>query len=39
MNRRDLKNFRDINDLWNDEFEEEFGLFYMEDMAEDIKNK
>jgi len=39
MNRRDLRNLRSINELWGNESEEELGFCYMEDMAEDIKNK
>ena len=38
MNRRDLNNFTSIDELWEQELEE-FGLFYQDDMAEDIKNK
>lgn len=39
MNRRDLRNLRSINELWDNEPEEEFEFCYLEDMAEDIKNK
>lgn len=38
MNRRDRDNFESIDELWEQELEE-FGLFYQDDMAEDIKNK
>lgn len=38
MNRRDLDKFESIDELWEQELEE-FGLFYQDDMAEDIKNK
>jgi len=38
MNRRDLDKFESIDELWEHELEE-FGLFYQDDMAEDIKNK
>ena len=38
MNRRDLEKFESIDKLWEQELEE-FGLFYQDDMAEDIKNK
>jgi hypothetical protein len=39
MNRRDLKNFRDINELWDEEMEEELGFIYSDDAIEDFKNK
>ena len=38
MNRRDIDKFDSIDELWEQELEE-FGLFYQDDMAEDIKNK
>ena len=39
MNRRDIKNFTKIDKLLDKDSEEELGLDYMEDMAEDLKNK
>ena len=39
MNRRDLKNFTKIDKLLDKDSEEEFCLDYMEDMADDLKNK
>ena len=39
MNQRDLNNFRSIDELWDRKLEEELGLFYPDDKAEDIKNK
>ena len=39
MNRRDLKNFRDMNELWDEEMEEELGYLYSNDIMEDFKDK
>jgi len=38
VNRPDIDKFESIDELWEQELEE-FGLFYQDDMAEDIKNK
>jgi len=39
MNQRDLKNYRNWDDIWEEEFEKEFGYTYMDDKGENIKNK
>ena len=39
MNQRDLKNFRNWDEIWDKEFEDEFGYTYMDDQVEDLKNK
>ncbi len=39
MNQRDLKNFRNVNEMLDRELEEELGLVYSDDMSEDLKNK
>ena len=39
MNQRDLKNFWSINELLEKRSEKEPRFVYLDDMAEDIKNK
>ncbi len=39
MNQRDMKNFWNIGSVLDKEQEEGLNLCYLEDMAEDIKNK
>ncbi len=39
MNQRDMKNFLNIRSVLNKKQEEDLDMCYMEDMAEDIKNK
>jgi hypothetical protein len=39
MNRRDLEKLRNIDELWNKKLEEELGLSYTDDKAEEIKDK
>lgn len=39
MNQRDMKNFWSISSVLDEEPEKGLNLCYMEDMAEDIKNK
>lgn len=39
MNRRDLKNFWSLTELLEEDSEERLMFVYMDDMAEDIKNK
>ena len=39
MNQRDLKNYRNWDEIWKKEFDGEFGYSYMDDQVEDLKNK
>jgi len=39
MNQRDLKNFRNWDEIWKREFDREFDYSYMDDQVEDLKNK
>ncbi len=38
MNRRNLKDFEDINKILDRKFEDELGLFYAEDTKESFKD-
>lgn len=40
MSRRSFETLRRVNEIWEEEFEDEdFGLIYADDMAEDLKDK
>jgi hypothetical protein len=39
MNRRDLKNFSNIEELWNEEMQEELSYIYSSDVMENFKDK
>ena len=39
MSRRNTRNFRDFNELWDEKFEEELGYLYPNDVMEEFKDK
>jgi len=39
MNRRDLERFRNAEELWDRELEEEFGYVYTNDVMEEFRDK
>ena len=39
MNKKDLKNYRKMEEIWDEEFEEKFEFFNPNDIMEDFKNK
>ena len=39
MNRRGLDKFRNVEELWDRELEEEFGYVYTTDAMEDFRDK
>ena len=39
MNIRDLEKFRNVEELWDGELEEEFGYVYTTDVMEDFRDK
>ena len=39
MSRRDLKNLKKMEDIWDEEFEEKFEFFNPNDVMEEFQNK
>ena len=39
MNRRGLEKFRNVDELWDRELEEEFGYVYTTDVMEEFRDK
>jgi len=39
MSRRDGRNFRNVDELWDEELEEELSYLYSNDVMEDFKDK
>jgi len=39
MSRRDLKNFKKMDEIWDEEFEEKFEFFNPNDVMEEFQNK
>ena len=39
MNRRDLEKFRNVEELWDRELEEEFSYVYTTDAMEEFRDK
>ena len=39
MNRKDLRNYNDVTELWDEELEEELSYLHLSDVMEDFKDK